>query len=109
MEVKKLIGLMEIREMQASAYFDFYFDRLQIDDLQKALDGYCERMAETFVENHYSELENEETLVAIRRHIASLGANKPHSGKRFHEALYKELKKITPNPKEKEYYSYISR
>lgn len=102
MEVKKLIGLMEVKEMQVSAYFDFYFDKLQIDDLQKALDGYCERMAESFVKNHYGDFENEETLVAIRRYIASLGANNPHSGKRFHEALYKELKKFTPNSKEKD-------
>ena len=102
MDVRNLIDLINIKEMQASAYFDFYFDKLQIDDLQKALDGYCERMAESFVKNHYGDFENEETLVAIRRYIASLGANKPHSGKRFHEALYKELKKFTPNPKEKE-------
>lgn len=103
MEVKILIGLMEVKEMQASAYFDYYLNNnVPIDVLQEMLDGYCERMAESFVKNHYGDFENEETLVAIRRYIASLGANKPHSGKRFHEALYKELKKFTPNPKEKE-------
>ncbi len=102
MEVKKLIGLIEVRELQAYAYLDYYLDKMPIDDLQKELDGYCERMAETFVKNHYAELENEETLVAIRRYITSLGANKPHSGKRFHEALYIELKNLTPSAKEKE-------
>ena len=93
---------MEIKEMQASAYFDFYFDKLQIDDLQKALDGYCERMAESFVKNHYGEFENEEILETVKRYITSLGANKPHSDKSFHKALYEELKKFVPNPKEKE-------
>ena len=93
---------MEVREMQAAAYFDYYLDKMPIDDLQKELDGYCERMAESFVKNHYREFENEETLVGVRRYITSLGANQPHSGKRFHEALYKELRKFVPNPKEKE-------
>lgn len=103
MEIRRLIGLIEIKELQASAYFDYYLNNnVPIDVLQEMLDGYCERMAECFIKNHYSELENEETLVAIRRYITSLGANKPHSGKRFHEALYNELKKFTPNAKEKE-------
>lgn len=102
METKKLIGLMDVKELQASAYFDYYMDKVQIDVLQNMLDDYCERMAESFVSNHYADFEDEETLVAVRRHITSLGANKPHSGKRFHEALYKELKKFVPNAKEKE-------
>ena len=93
---------MEVKELQAYAYLDYYVDKMPIDDLQKELDGYCERMAESFVENHYSEFENEETLVAIRRYITSLGANKAHSGKRFHEALYKALKQFDPISKEKE-------
>ena len=102
MEIKKLIGLIEVKEMQATAYFDYYLCKAPIDVVQDMLDGYCERMAESFVKNHYGDFENEETMVTIRRYITSLGANKPHSGKRFHEVLYKELRKFTPNPKEKE-------
>ena len=102
MEIKKLISLIEVKELQAYAYLDYYLDKMPIEDLQKELDGYCERMAETFVRNHYAEFEDEETLVGIRRYISNIGANQPHSGKRFHEALYNELKKFTPNAKEKE-------
>ena len=53
MEIKKLIGLMEVREMQAYAYLDYYLDKMPIDDLQKELDGYCDRMAESFIKNHW--------------------------------------------------------
>lgn len=102
METKKLIGLIEIKEMQAYAYLEYYVDKMPINDLQKELDGYCERMAESFVRNHYGDFEDVETLIAIRRYITSLGANKPHSGKRFHEALYKALKQFDPISKEKE-------
>ena len=71
-------------------------------DLQKELDGYCERMAESFIKNHYGDFEDAETLLEIRRYITSIGANNPHSGKRFHEALYKALKQFDSISKEKE-------
>ena len=102
MEVKKLIQLIEIKEMQAYAYLDYYVDKMPIDDLQKELDGYGERMAESFVMNHYDKFDDAETLILIRRYITSLGANKPHSGKRFHEALYNALKQFEPASKERE-------
>ena len=102
MEVKKLIGLMEIKEMQAAAYFDYYLDKIPIEVVQNMLDGYCERMAESFVKNHYAEFEDEETLVSIRRYISSFGSDKEHSGKRFYEALYKKLKEFGSYVMEKE-------
>ena len=102
MEINKLIQLIEIKEMQAYAYFDYYLDKMLIDDLQKELDGYCERMAESFIRNHYGDFEDSEMLVAVRRYITSFSANKAHSGKRFHEALYKALKQFDSISKEKE-------
>ena len=52
--------------------------------------------------NHYGDFEDAETLLEIRRYITSIGANNPHSGKRFHEALYNALKQFDPVSKEKE-------
>ncbi len=102
MEAKKLINLMDVKEMQAFAYLEYYVDKMPISDLQKAVDEYCDRMAEGFINNHYPEFSDEETLVVIRRHISRLGADKAHSGKRFYEAVSKRLKQFSSSQKERD-------
>jgi hypothetical protein len=99
---RRLIDLMDVKEMQAMAYLEYYVEKMPRVILQKELDDYCDRMAEAFVENHHAEFENEETLSYVKKHIIAFGADKAHSGKRFYEALYKQLKTFGADAKEKE-------
>ena len=91
MEISELIKLADIKEKQAFAFTSYYCDKMEIDQLQKAIDAYCENMAKSFVAKHKQTLENSNKLLQFKQHILSLGANMPHSGKRFYEALYKQL------------------
>ena len=89
MDIKRLIDLADVKEQQAFAYTSYYNGKVSDDELQKGLDNYCRNMAISFIEEHKL---NDEMCLGIRKHILKIGADKKHSGHRFYEALYQELK-----------------
>jgi len=91
MEFERLIELADIKEAQAFAFTCAYSEKMDRDELQKAIDCYCDNMARRFVLAHQAEIGEREININLRRHISMLGADKKHSGKRFYEALFMRL------------------
>ena len=91
MDFKRLIELANIKESQAFAFTCFYAEKMDRDELQKAIDCYRNNMAKNFVLEHQEILGEREMNINLRRHISMLGADKKHSGKRFYEALFRQL------------------
>lgn len=94
MTVENAIELFNVREKQALAFCEIYKDKLDYKDLQKAIDNYCNNMAESFIETHKEFFANEGIRIQLKRYLHSIGADKPHSGKRFHEAMYNQIANI---------------
>lgn len=91
MTLKDLIDLGDVSEKQAFAMTGFFAGKVDNERLQNAVDAYCDNLARSFISKYKSELQDKELLIGLRKHILNIGANKPHSGKRFYEALYKKL------------------
>ena len=99
MEAEDLIEILEIKEMQSLAFCDIYKEKLSNEDLQKAIDNYCDNMVGVFLEQYKKELQDNTVIVKLRKHIYKIGADKKHSGYRVFEALYKRLKEFENNKK----------
>ncbi len=91
MTLKDLIDLGDVREKQAFAMTSFFAGKVNNERLQNAVDAYCDNLARSFISKYKSELQDKELLFGLRKHILSIGADKPHSGNRFYEELYKKL------------------
>ena len=92
MTLKDLIDLGDIREKQAFALTGILVDKgVNVKKLQMEVDSYCDNLACSFISKYKSELQDKELLLGLRKYILSIGADKPYSGKRFYEALYKKL------------------
>ena len=96
MDLKSMIELADVKEMQAYAYLRQLNGNVPNEVLQRKVDAYCENMAISFIEKHSHELNEMGLLVDLRRYISGIHADKPHSGYRFYEALYKKLSEIEP-------------
>lgn len=94
MTVENAIELFDVREKQALAFCGIYKEKLEYEDLQLAIDDYCNNMAEIFIETHKQFFNNEACRTQLKRYLHSIGADKPHSGKRFHEAMYNQIANI---------------
>ena len=90
---KKLIDILDVKEKQALAFTSIYKEKLEYDDLQKAIDQYCSNMACNFLEANREYLQKDNNLLELRKYLCSVQADKPYSGKRVHEALYKIIDK----------------
>lgn len=87
----KLVELAIIKEKQVFAFSGYYASKVDHKKLQEMIDAYSKSLAEGFVDSHKTELADSTTKTFLINHLTSCGANKPHSGYRFFEALYKEL------------------
>ncbi len=94
MTVENAIELFDVREKQALAFCKIYKEKLEYEDLQRAIDDYCNDMAEIFIETHKQFFNNEVCITQLKQYLHSIGADKPHSGKRFHEAMYNQIANI---------------
>ena len=91
MTLKDLIDLGDVKEKQAFAMTSFFAGKVDNERLQNAVDAYCDNLARSFISKYKDDLQDKDLLLGLRKHILSIGANKPHSGNRFYEALYKKL------------------
>ena len=91
MSVENIIQVLEVKEKQALAFTKIYKDKLPYEELQKAIDEYCKSMVISFLESHKEILSDKEINLSLRRYIINIGSDKPHSGKRVFEVLYKAL------------------
>ena len=91
MTLKDLIDIGDVREKQAFAMTSFFAGKVDNERLQNAVDAYCDNLARSFISKYKRELQDNDLLLGLRRHISSINADKPHSGYRFYEALYKVL------------------
>ena len=67
------------------------YNKLEYENLQEAIDDYCNNMAESFIESYNEFFANKVYRIQLIRYLHSIGADKPHSGKRFHETMYKQI------------------
>ena len=100
MTLEKLIGLADVKEKQAMALLENLKDRIQNEEMQNAVDAYCLSMADVYVMNYKTDLQDKTIMNGLKKHIAKIGANEKHSGHRFYEALYKKLDELNDNKKE---------
>lgn len=96
MDIRDLIYLADIKEKQALAMLDFYIpkfvnDEIKEKELQEIIDSYCNNMADNFMETYKETLLDEQLNWQFRSHMQVKGADKPHSGHRFYEALYRKM------------------
>jgi len=94
MGLKNLIDLANIKEKQAFAMIDLYKGKVENKVMQSIVDDYCDNMANTFLEKNELDLQDVEIYQQFRNYIILIGANKPHSGHRFYEALYKKMSEL---------------
>ena len=98
MEAKKLIDFIELKDEYACALMNYYLDRTEEDQieekipaLQQHTNNVCESWAKNFISMYREELNNKQIQIEIFRYLDSLGVKQGHTGKRFSEALYKQL------------------
>ena len=92
MTLKQLIELGDVQEKQAFAYLCYLNSKnTSVAQLQQQVDTYCNNLAGTFILKYKNILQDKNILVGLRKHISCIGADKPHSGNRFYEALYNSL------------------
>ena len=90
--LKRMICYLEVRELEAKAFTQVYMKKIEdVDRLQEAITNVCENMASTFMEKFAEVLADESLRIELKRYLCTVGASQKHSGKRVHEALYKEL------------------
>ena len=96
-EAKKLITLIKLKDESACDLMDYYLDKTEglnskhLSTLQKYIDDVCANWAESFICKHQELLNDKQIQIEIFKYLHSIGANKGHTGKRFSEALYKQL------------------
>lgn len=91
MNFKHIINLIDVRESQAFAFMVVYKDKISEDDLQKAIDSYCDNMADSLIKEHQEFFNNEKERNLVKKYLLNLNANKKYTGRRFHETFYKKL------------------
>ena len=98
MDSKKLIELIDLKDKYACALFDSQLDgieegqvELNLQTLQKYVDDVCAEWAMVFVCRHQELFNDRQTRIDIYQYLNSIGAKSGHTGKRFSEALYKQL------------------
>ena len=93
MTLKDLIEIGDVREKQAFALTGILSDKdVNVKKLQMEVDSYCDELACSFISKYKNDLQDKDLLLGLRKHIITINADKPHSGYRFYEALYKKLK-----------------
>ena len=95
MTYSQLSGLIDIKDKQVFAYFTTALNqhgKEKMALIQSLTDQYASDMAKNFIAAHKDFFAKEENKALAYEKIKSLGADKPHSGRRFSEFLYKHLK-----------------
>ena len=98
MDLRDLIGLAEIKEQQALALLTIYVGKIENKEIQEMIDNYCSNMADSFLLRHSEDFKDLKLNQEFRNYLLVKGADKPHSGYRFYEALYKKMS--SPNKNE---------
>ena len=95
MDTKRLIDLIEVKDRYACAMLDYYISKnITITNaLQQYVDGVCDNMAINFIESHIDMFNDKQVQTEVFRYLNSLGVKQGHTGKRFSEALYRQLRK----------------
>lgn len=108
MYAKQFIDLIELKDKSACALMDYYLDRIDeeqlpkiLPKLQKYIDDVCDNMAENFIIKYQEQFNNRQTQIEVFRYLDSLGVKQGHTGKRFSEALYRQLHRIYCNNSDK--------
>lgn len=92
MDKNKLIDLIELHNEYAIALMDYYINKgVNIKKLQQYTDEQCDAWAKTFIAIYHNEFKDRQIQIAVFRYLDSLGVKQGHTGKRFSEALYKQL------------------
>ena len=71
MDFKHLLSLAEVRDLQALAMFDYYYDKVDQETLQNLIDNYCNNMATSFIEDHKDLINNPELNQTFKKYIIS--------------------------------------
>ena len=91
MDTKIVFDLLDVKEKQSLAFCHIFKEKMSYEDLQKAIDNYSFNMAESVLERCKQVVADEKNRKEIKKKLCSLGADKEHSGKRVHEAFYKQI------------------
>lgn len=87
----KLIEEIKLKDLYACALMNHHINKGMTKGLQEYTDKICDEWARTFIGLHYRELSDRQTQISIFRYFDSVGVKYGHTGKRFSEALYKQL------------------
>lgn len=103
MKFEHIYDIIDLKDSQVKAYIEVCLqqkkndDRISIELIQTLATSYAQNLTQTFIENYREILCDEENKIRVRKYLASRGADKPHSGNRFSEELYKALPGIEFN------------
>ena len=97
MNSTQLINKIELKDSYACALMDYYINKGDTEGLQQYTDEVCMEWARDFILQYNKELSDKQIRTEVFKYIASIGANKKHSGKRFSEQLYKQLRELSNN------------
>ena len=92
---KKIIDLANLRELQVNAYFSFYLQKLgedNIKDIQQRTTFYAQTLARSLIKENEEFFKEENNRRKIYYQASLLHADKKHSGHRFWEEFYDEVK-----------------
>lgn len=91
--INKLINLIELKDKSACALMDYYINKgvTANREFQKYIDDVCDSMAKNFIIKYQEQFNNRQMQIEIFRYLDSLGVKQGHTGKRFSEALYRQL------------------
>ena len=89
---EKFFDKIKLRDQESLACLSYYYKVLGDDEIgriQQLTTEYSQAKAETFFKDNKAFFDVEENRVDFFRFMSSIHADRPHSGKRFSEELYK--------------------
>lgn len=92
--LNSMIDYLNLREGYAKAIFSYYLEKVNIDELQKAIDNVCDEMAKDFIIKFKEDLKLQTVEQELRKYLLNNQVDKKHTGKRVHEAVYENLNKL---------------
>lgn len=98
-----ILGKIELRDKEVYACFCHYLNILgeeRLNTVQQLTSDYAKSKAQAFLSNNIEFFEKEENRTMFFQYACLNKANKPNSGKRFLEELYKIVSAYTKQKEE---------
>lgn len=90
----QILMLGDVKEAQVKAFLSYYYNTLgdeHINEIQERTTNYAQTLADSFMKEHQNYFDSRKNRIEFYESMRGMRADKPHSGHRFWEQLYKSV------------------